>query len=87
MITFELVSAGGGRVGLKSLSAGKFIRAIAPGGKGPTWVVVVDATDPKQPGAQFVLERGDDGVAYLRSEGARGYVNLPVDGTDDVVSR
>ena len=86
MITFEVVNIGGGKIGLKSVSAGKFIRAIAPGMAGPTWVVVVDAPDTSNAGSQFRLERGDDGVAYLRSEAANGYVNLPVDGIDDVVS-
>ena len=86
MVTFEVVNIGGGKVGLKSVSAGKFIRAIAPGVNGPTWVVVVDAPDANYAGAQFRLERGGDGVAYLWAQAAKGYVNLPVDGTDDVVS-
>ena len=72
MVVYEVLDAGGGKVGLRSLSSGKLLRAIPPGSRGPTWVVVVDGSDVSSGGAQFRLERGGDGVAYLYSEAARG---------------
>ena len=85
MTTFEVVPGSGrGRdtVSLRALSNGMFVRAVVPGGAGPTWVLIADLKDHKNAAAQFRLERGSP--SYLFSVGARGFVNLPVDETDDV---
>lgn len=89
MTTFELVwGSGRGRdtVSLRSLTNDKFVRVVVPGVSGPTWVLLADLSDHRNAAAQFRLERpgGGGSDAYLYSVGARGYVNLPVDGTDDV---
>ena len=86
MTTFEVVPGSGrgkGTVSLRSMSNGMFVRAVIPGMKGPTWVLMADVSDHRNVAAQFRLEQSDS-TSYLYSIGARGYVNLPVSGTDDV---
>lgn len=86
-VAFKVEKQGSNAIALKSLSSGNYLRAIAPGKKGPTWVVMADAPSSDSPATHFTLNPmptnpGKPVQSHLFSVAAKGHVNLPTNSDD-----